>query len=327
MKKDRNKNIGLLTSGGDSSGMNPCIRAVVRTAIYNHFRVFGIRQGYQGLIDGKIQELTARSVGGIINTGGTMLQTSRSAEFLLPKGRKKAFENLKRRDINALIVIGGDGSFRGLHKLIRETGIQGIGLPGTIDNDLYGTDYTIGFDTAINTAMEAVDRIRDTATSHSRLFIVEVMGRDSGYIAKYTGIAGGAEDILIPETRSDIMAIARKLKRGFDQGKKSSILIVAEGDEAGDALTIKKKIEKYLHWDTRVSILGHIQRGGSPSALDRYLATRLGFESVTALLKGHTDKMAGLVNNTAILTPLEHTWKKKKKINLAFREMIDALSL
>ncbi|MDD5065611.1 MAG: 6-phosphofructokinase [bacterium] len=327
MKNKTQKRIGLLTSGGDSSGMNACIRAVVRTAVFQGHRIYGIYKGYQGLLDNLIKEMSPRNVGGIINTGGTILQTSRCKEFFTASGRKRAFENMKQHGINALIVIGGDGSFHGLHKMIKEFRIQGIGLPGTIDNDLYGTDFTIGFDTAINTAMEAIDKIRDTATSHSRLFIVEVMGRDSGYLAQYCGIAGGAEDILIPEKKDDIRKIAQKLEAGFHKGKKSSILVVSEGDETGNAFEIKEQIRKLVDWEIRVSILGHIQRGGSPSAVDRFLATRMGFESVIAVNEGRTDKMVGIVNNQIKLTPLEQTWTRKKKIDLAFYKMIDALSI
>ncbi len=322
-----NKNIGILTSGGDSSGMNPAIRAAVRTAIYNGYRIFGIYKGYEGLINNHIQELQARDVGGMINRGGTILQTSRSQQFMTYAGRKIAYENLKRHNIHSLIVIGGDGSFHGLHKLINEFKIQGIGLPGTIDNDLYGTDFTIGFDTAINTAMEAIDKIRDTATSHSRLFIVEVMGRDAGYIAEYCGIAGGAEDILIPEKRTDIKRIAKKLEAGYKQGKLSSILIVAEGDDAGNAFMVKDKIQRLVDWEIRVSTLGHIQRGGPPSAVDRYIATRLGYESIIAIKLSKNDVMVGMVNNKIAFTPLPHTWTKKKKIDISFYKMIDALSI
>ncbi|MBU1077614.1 MAG: 6-phosphofructokinase [Spirochaetes bacterium] len=324
MKKT--KNIGVLTSGGDGPGMNAAIRASVRTAIYYGYKVFGIYQGYTGLIHDKITELTSRDVGGIINRGGTILQTSRCKEFREYNGRKCAFENMKKYDMNALIVIGGDGSFRGLHDLINEFKIQGIGLPGTIDNDLFGTDFTIGFDTAVNTALDAIDRIRDTATSHARLFIIEVMGRHSGYLAEYSGIGGGAEDILIPETITDIKKICDKLEKGHRNGKRSSILVVAEGDEAGNAFEIKKKIEKVVNWEIRVSILGHIQRGGSPMAIDRLIATRMGYEAVLAIKRGETDKMVGMDKDTAILTPLKKTWTIKKKIDPSLVKMLDILS-
>jgi len=297
-----NKTIGVLTSGGDSSGMNAAVRAVVRTGIYHGNTIFGIKRGYEGLIDGDIEELSLSSVSNIIKYGGTVLLTARCKEFFTKEGRSKAYDNLKKFGIENLIVIGGDGSFRGLHELINEFPIQGIGVPGTIDNDLYGTDYTIGFDTAVNTALEAIDKIRDTATSHSWLFIVEVMGRNSGYIGLYTGIGGGAEEILIPETDSDIEELCKKLEAGHRRGKKSSIIVVAEGDEAGNAFDIKKKIETLVDWDIRVSVLGHQQRGGSPTAFDRLLASRLGYEAVLAVMNGENDKMIGLLHNTVTLT-------------------------
>lgn len=327
IKKHKIKNIGLLTSGGDSSGMNAAVRAVVRTGIFHGLKVFGIYKGYDGLINDNIKELTARDVGGIIDRGGTILQTARSREFMTYQGRKKAFENLKKYDINSLIVVGGDGSFHGLHELIREFKIQGIGLPGTIDNDLYGTDYTIGFDTAVNTAVRAIDRIRDTATSHGRLFIVEVMGRHAGYIAEYTGLASGAEDILIPETITNIKKIIKKLEYCRKQGKHSTILVVAEGDEAGGAFDIKKKISRHTDWEIRVSILGHMQRGGPPSCLDRIISTRMGYESIMAVLNGKTDIMIGIVNDKAAYTPLKMTWTRAKKMDTSLVKMIEALSV
>lgn len=320
------KNIGVLTSGGDGSGMNAAVRAVVRTAVYHRYKISGIYQGFQGMINDQIKELTSRDVGGIINKGGTILQTARCKEFITLKGREKAYENLRKHNINALIVIGGDGSFHGLYDLIRENKIQGIGIPGTIDNDLYGTDYTIGFDTAVNTALEAVDKIRDTATSHNRLFLIEVMGRHAGYIAQYTGIGGGAEDILIPETKTDIKKICRKLTEGGKKGKKSSILVIAEGDEEGNAFEIKKKIEKLVNWEIRVSVLGYIQRGGAPTALDRLIATRMGYEAVLCIKRGETDKMVGIVNDKILLTPLKMTWTKSKKIDKSFIKMVEILS-
>jgi len=319
--------IGVLTSGGDGPGMNAAIRAVVRTAIYYKQKICGIYKGYEGMINDYIEELNSRSVGSIIQNGGTILQTARSKDFMTKQGRKKAFENLKARGIDSLIVIGGDGSFHGLHQFIKEFNIQGIGVPGTIDNDLYGTDYTIGFDTAVNTAIDAIDKLRDTATSHSRLFIVEVMGRHAQYIAMYSGIGGGAESILIPETVTDIKAICEELKAGHKRGKKSSIIVVAEGDEAGGAFDIKKKIEKEVDWDIRVSILGHIQRGGKPTALDRLLASRLGFYAVKAIINNESDKMVGLVNDKLTLTPLKDTWTKKKKIDKDMVKMSEILAL
>jgi 6-phosphofructokinase 1 len=306
--------------------MNAAVRAVVRTGIYHGNTIFGIKRGYEGLIDGDIEELSLSSVSNIIKYGGTVLLTARCKEFFTKEGRSKAYDNLKKFGIESLIVIGGDGSFRGLHELINEYDIQGIGVPGTIDNDLYGTDYTIGFDTAVNTALEAIDKIRDTATSHSWLFIVEVMGRNSGYIGLYTGIGGGAEEILIPETDSDIEGLCKKLEAGHRRGKKSSIIVVAEGDEAGNAFDIKKKIETLVDWDIRVSVLGHQQRGGSPTAFDRLLASRLGYEAVLAVMNGENDKMIGLLHNTVTLTPLEETWMKKKGIDESYIKMAEILA-
>lgn len=321
------KIIGILTSGGDSPGMNAALRAVVRTGLYHGNKILGIKQGYQGLIDGEIEELALSSVSGIIKHGGTFLQTARCQEFYTETGRKKAYDSLKKNGIESVIVIGGDGSFRGLYDFTNEFPIQGIGVPGTIDNDLYGTDYTIGFDTAVNTALEAIDKIRDTATSHSRLFIVEVMGKTSGYIALYTGIGGGAEEILIPETISDIQRLCKRLGEGHKRGKKSSIIVVAEGDEAGNAFDIKKEIEKLVNWDIRVSVLGHQQRGGSPTAFDRLLASRLGYEAVLAIMKNENGKMIGLVNNKVILTPLKETWTRKKRIDEAYIKMAEILAI
>ncbi len=321
------KVIGILTSGGDAPGMNAAIRAVVRTGIYYGNKIFGIKRGYQGMIDKDIEELNLSSVGGIIKYGGTFLQTARCKEFLTKEGRKEAYNNLKKIGIKSLIVIGGDGSFRGLYEFIREFPIQGIGIPGTIDNDLYGTDYTIGFDTAVNNALDAIDKIRDTATSHSRLFIIEVMGRHAGYIALYTGIGSGAEDILIPETISNLRALCKKLEAGAKRGKKSSIIIVAEGDEAGNAFAIKQKIEKLVDWEIRVSVLGHQQRGGAPTAFDRLLASRLGYEAVLAIMRNENGKMIGIVDNKVKLTPLKDTWTKKKKIDKAYLKMAEILAI
>jgi len=320
------KTIGVLTSGGDSPGMNAALRAVVRTGIFHGNKIFGIKQGYEGMIDGDIIELTLSSVSNIIKYGGTSILTARCEDFFTKEGRSKAYDNLKKLGIDSLIVIGGDGSFRGLHELINEFDIQGIGVPGTIDNDLYGTDYTIGFDTAVNTALEAIDKIRDTATSHSRLFIVEVMGRDSGYIGLYTGISGGAEEILIPETDSDIENLCNRLDAGHRRGKKSSIIVVSEGDEAGNAFDIKKKIETLVDWDIRISVLGHQQRGGSPTAFDRVLASRLGYEAILAVMNGENEKMIGLGHNTIDLTPLEETWTRKKGIDESYIKMAEILA-
>ena len=320
------KIIGVLTSGGDSPGMNAAVRAVVRTGIYYGNTIFGIKRGYEGMIDGDIEELSPSSVSNIIKDGGTVILTTRCKDFFKKEGRIKAYENLKKYGIDSLIVIGGDGSFKGLHELINEFDIQGVGVPGTIDNDLYGTDYTIGFDTAVNTALDAIDKIRDTATSHSRLFIVEVMGKNSGYIGLYTGIGGGAEEILIPETDSDIENLCKKLDAGHKRGKKSSIIVVSEGDEAGNAFDIKKKIETLVDWDIRISVLGHQQRGGSPTAFDRLLASRLGYEAVLAVMNGENDKMIGFVHNTVALTTLEETWMRKKGIDESYIKMAEILA-
>jgi 6-phosphofructokinase 1 len=319
------KYIGVLTSGGDAPGMNAALRAVVRTGIYQGNTMFGIKRGFQGMIDGEIEQLNRYSVSNIIKDGGTCLQTARSNEFLTREGREKAFKNLKRFGIDSLIVIGGDGSFRGLHQLLQECPMQGIGVPGTIDNDLYGTDFTIGFDTAVNTALDAIDKIRDTASSHSRLFIIEVMGRTSGYIALYTGIGGGAEDILIPEVPMDIQKLTAKLDAQHKAGKQSSIIVLAEGEAAG-ALEIKAQIEKLIDWEIKVSVLGHLQRGGDPTAFDRVLASRLGYEAVLGVMNNETDKMVGIVNKTVTLTPLEDTWSKKKDMDLTYLKMNEILA-
>lgn len=311
------RKIAVLTSGGDSSGMNAAIRAVVRTGIYNGFDIYGVRKGYEGLIDNQIEPMGLTSVGGIIRFGGTILQTARSHRFLEKSGREKAFNNLKNIGIDGLIVIGGDGSFHGLHELISEFGIQGIGLPGTIDNDLFGTEFTIGFDTAINTALEAINKIRDTASAHSRVFIVEVMGRHAGYIAMYTAIASGSEEVIVPEHLENLHGVVDRIRAGQARGKQSSIIVVAESDETGGAFGVKSKIEAiYSGFDIRVSILGHIQRGGNPSALDSLIASRLGYEAILALLEGKTDIMIGYkgFDDPVTHTPLKDTWERKKSI-------------
>lgn len=306
--------------------MNAALRAIVRTALTYGHTIYGIKRGYEGLINDDIEQLTHRSVSNIVKYGGTVIQTARSPAFLTPQGRQQAYDILKKHGITSLIVIGGDGSFHGLHELILEHGIQGVGVPGTIDNDLYGTDYTIGFDTAVNTALDAIDKIRDTATSHSRLFIIEVMGHTSGWIALYTGIGGGAEEIILPESPVDQSKIWARLNMGRAAGKKSSIVVVAEGDRTGGAAAVKAHIEKYSDWEVKVSILGHIQRGGAPTAFDRLLASRLGYESVYAVMRGETDKMVGIVDKTITLTPLAETWTKKKEVDLSYLTMNDVLS-
>jgi len=321
------KKIGVFTSGGDSPGMNACLRAVVRTGLYQGVEVGGIYRGYEGMIEGDIVEMTNYSVSNIIQRGGTILKTARSKEFLTPEGRKKAFNQLQKNGIEGLIVIGGDGSFRGAMALHKEFGIPVIGCPGTIDNDLYGTDYTIGYDTAINTVVEAVDNIRDTASSHNRLFFVEVMGRDAGFIALRSGIASGAEAVLIPETATYIDQLITTLENGWKRDKTSAIIIVAEGDEFGGAYEVAKAVnEKFTNWETKVTILGHIQRGGSPSAFDRVMASRMGNTAVQALLDGETNKMVGLSHGEMVLVPFENATKHHHQINEHLLELVNVLS-
>ena len=291
------KRIGVLTSGGDSPGMNAAVRAVVRKAIYHDVEVYGIYNGYSGLISGKIEKLELGSVGDIIHRGGTKLYTARCPEFKTVEGREKGIENLKKLGIEGLVVIGGDGSYMGAKKLT-EHGFPCVGVPGTIDNDIPGTDFTIGFDTALNTVIDAIDKIRDTATSHERTYVIEVMGRHAGDIALWAGLAGGAESILIPEADYDKEELIGSLKRGHDRGKKHSIIIVAEG--VGSGVEFGKRIEEETNLETRVSVLGHIQRGGSPSASDRVLASRLGAYAVELLLKGKGGRCVGIQNNKLV---------------------------
>lgn len=321
------KKIGLFTSGGDSPGMNAAIRAVVRTAISNELEVVGIISGYDGMINGNFRKLETSTVSNIIQRGGTILKTARSDEFRTKEGRQKAFQNLKKENIDTVVAIGGDGTFTGANIFEEEFGYPMIGLPGTIDNDLFGTDFTIGFDTAINTVVEAVDKIRDTATSHNRLFIIEVMGRDAGFIALNSGLACGAEDILIPETKTYYNSLLQKLKHDWRNNKKTGIIIVAEGDDSGGALEVSKHIESnFPDFKTRVSILGHIQRGGSPSCNDRILASTLGYEAVIALLKGKRGLMAGQLNNKTVFTPFSKAIKHHQSINKSLLEIARVLS-
>ncbi len=298
--------IGVFTSGGDAPGMNPCIRAVVRTSIYMGKQVAGILQGYQGMLDSRFIDMDARSVCNIIQLGGTILKTARCLEFRTPEGRAKAFENLQENGIDALVAIGGDGTFTGAELLSREHNIPVICVPGTIDNDLYGSDYTLGYDTANNTVIDAIDKIRDTAASHDRLFFIEVMGRDSGCIALNAGTAGGAEAILLPEKETAIPDLIKKLESGANSNKTSSIVIIAEGDKNGGAYNVAKAVkEKLDFFDIKVTILGHLQRGGSPSSFDRVLGSRLGYAAVKALIAGENRKMVGLRGNKIRLTDLE----------------------
>jgi len=322
------KRIGVLTSGGDSPGMNAAIRAVVRTAVYHGLEVFGIMHGYQGMIDGQISRMDARMVSGIINRGGTILRTARCQAFLQPEGRSEAARQLEKYGIEGLVVIGGDGSYRGAQKLHAEHGVRCIGLPGTIDNDIGGTEYTIGFDTALNIAMEAVDRLRDTAASHDRIFFVEVMGRHSGYIAMLSGIAGGAEEILGPEVPPDIAALIETIRQSRARGKSSAIVIVAEGDDAGDALIIAKKVAETSEFtDTRVSVIGHLQRGGSPTAFDRVLASRMGVRAVEALREGEHGKMVGICNHHMGLRPLSEAWECRTQFDPELLRVARVLSV
>ena len=311
------RNIGVLTSGGDSPGMNAAVRAVVRTCAFHNVGCFGIFQGYQGLIDNNMKPMNARSVKDIINKGGTILKTARCLEFRTPEGRKIANDNLKKNNIDSLVVIGGDGSFTGALKLQDEFNFPVIGIPGTIDNDLFGTSHTLGYDTALNTVMDAIDKIRDTAISHHRLFLVEVMGADAGYIALNSGLAIGAQEILIPEVNMVFDNLINSLKKSKKSGKTSSIIVVAEGDKTGkNVFELASKIEENLpKYETRVSVLGHIQRGGSPSCFDRVLGTQLGVKAVEALIDGKKGLMVGIDNGKIIYTPLNKALKGKTKIN------------
>lgn len=321
------KRIAIFTSGGDAPGMNACVRAVVRTAIYEGIEVFGIKRGYNGMISGDIYQMTSQSVSNIVQRGGTILKSARSKEFMTPEGRKKAYEQLQNYGIDGLVAIGGNGTFTGAEIFYNEFKIPTIGCPGTIDNDLYGTDYTIGFDTAVNTALEAIDKIRDTADSHDRVFFIEVMGRDSGYIAIQSGIGGGAEIVMMPETRASVNDVTQVLKDGWNRSKSSSIVVVAEGDEEGHAAVIADKVRSELpHLDIRVTTLGHIQRGGSPTACDRILASRLGIAAVYGLKEGRKNVMAGIVNSELVYTPFIDTIKKAKPIQQDILDMVKILS-
>lgn len=321
------KRIGVLTSGGDCPGMNACIRAVVRKAVYEGIEVVGVRRGFAGLMEGEAPPLNAHSVSGIIHQGGTILHTARAQDFLTEEGQGRASDSAKKLAIEGLIVIGGDGSFRGAYDLNKKWQIPTVGIPATIDNDIAGSDLSIGFVTALNTALAAIDKLRDTATSHNRLFIVEVMGRTSGYIALWAGLAGGVEEILIPETKTDLDEVCRKLEEGRARGKTSSIIVVAEGDEAGGAFEIGEKIRERIGYEIRVAVLGHLQRGGSPSALDRILATRLGAEAVDVLRRGEEGKMVGLISNEIEVFPLEHAWQEKKEIDLRLYQLSQIMAI
>lgn len=322
------KKIGVLTSGGDSPGMNAAIRSVVRTCAYHGIECVGIYRGYQGMIEGDFKEMGPRSVNNIVNKGGTILKSARSKEFLSPEGRIKAHDHLIKAGVEALIVIGGDGSFTGAEVFNREFNFPVMGIPGTIDNDIFGTSHTLGYDTALNTVVECIDKIRDTASSHNRLFFVEVMGRDAGHIALNAGIGAGAEEILIPEEDLGLERLLESLQKSKASGKSSSIVVVAEGDKMGkNVFELKDYIESHLpEYDIRVSVLGHMQRGGAPSCFDRVLASRLGVKAVESLLEGKSNFMVGILKDQVTLTPLEHAIKGHYPIDLELLRVSDIMS-
>ncbi|MGX5817295.1 6-phosphofructokinase [Chitinophaga lutea] len=320
-------NIAVLTSGGDAPGMNAAIRAVVRTGIYHQLNVFGVMYGYKGMLTGDIFRMESKSVANIIQRGGTVLKTARCKEFYEAEGRRKAYENLKKFGIDGVVVIGGDGSFKGAQKFSEEFDIPCIGLPGTIDKDIAGTDFTIGFDTAVNTAVDAIDKIRDTADAHDRLFIIEVMGRDAGYIALHSGIATGAEHILIPERKTNIDDVIDHLDANERRKKMVNIIVVAEGDEFGGADEVARHVkERMPQLDTRVTVLGHIQRGGSPTCIDRVIASRMGYAAVDALMEGTHNVMIGIVNNKIQYTPLDKAVKAKQRIDPEWFKIVKILA-
>jgi 6-phosphofructokinase 1 len=319
--------IAVLTSGGDAPGMNAAIRAVVRTGIYYGLEVYGVVRGYNGMIEDDIFKMDSRSVANIIQRGGTILKTARSKEFMSPEGRQKAYTNLIKRGIDGLVVIGGNGSFTGALKLHEEFGLPCVGLPGTIDKDLYGTDFTIGFDTAVNTAVEAIDKIRDTADAHDRLFIVEVMGRDAGYIALHSGIATGAEHILIPEEDTSVEEVIAGLSEKEKRKKLVNLIVVAEGHKSGGANNIAEIVKQQLpNLDTKVTILGHLQRGGSPSCIDRLIASRMGYHAVESLLQGRHNVMVGILDNAMKYTPLEIAIREKQRFSDEWLKIVKILA-
>lgn len=320
------KTIGVLTSGGDAPGMNACIRAVTRTAISEGMTVYGIYRGWEGLINDDIKEFTTEKVSSTIQRGGTILKTARSKEFMTPEGRAKAYENIRKYNIDALVVIGGNGSLTGAQALAMEQDVRVIGIPGTIDNDLYGTDSTIGYDTALNTIVECVDKIRDTAASHDRIFFVEVMGRDAGFLAQNSAIAAGAEAAIIPEANTDIDQLAAFIGRGIRKSKNSSIVLVSEKD--GGAMHYAERVRKeYPQYDVRVSILGHLQRGGKPTAFDRILASRLGYASIQALKEGQRNIMIGIKNDEIVYVPISRAVKKDKPLSPELIDCLEKLSI
>ena len=320
--------IAVLTSGGDAPGMNAAIRAVVRTCAYHNVHCLGIYRGYQGMIEGDFKEMGPRSVNNIINKGGTILKSARSKDFMTAEGRKKAYNHLKKANVDALVVIGGDGSFTGAEIFNKEFNFPVIGIPGTIDNDIFGTSHTLGYDTALNTVVDVIDKIRDTASSHNRLFFVEVMGRDAGHIALNTGIGAGAEEILIPEEDLGLDRLLESLKRSKESGKSSSIVVVSEGDKTGkNVFELKDYVEEHMpEYDVRVSVLGHMQRGGAPSCFDRVLASRLGVKAVEALLEGKSNFMAGILSDKIVLTPLEQAIKGHFEIDKELIRVSDIMS-
>lgn len=321
------KRIGVYTSGGDAPGMNACIRSVVRTAIYHGLDVVGIRRGYEGMIEGDFEKMNRHSVSNIIQRGGTILKTSRSERFRTPEGREVAYNRLKEAGIEGLVVIGGDGSYAGAHAFYKQFQMPVVGVPGTIDNDLYGTDYTIGYDTALNTAVDALDKIRNTADSHNRLFIVEVMGRDAGYIAMNCGLAGGAEAVLIPEQETKIEDLIAKLESGRNHNKTSSIVVVAEGNRSGNAIEVAQQInDRFDYYDTRVVILGHVQRGGIPTCRDRVMASRLGHAAVETLLDGLSNLAVGFDSDEIVHTSFARATKLESTMDLSKMGLIDILS-
>jgi 6-phosphofructokinase 1 len=322
------RKIGVLTSGGDSPGMNAAIRSVVRTCAYHNVECVGIYRGYQGMIEGDFKEMGPRSVNNIINKGGTVLKSARSKEFMTVEGRKKAHENLVAAGVDALVVIGGDGSFTGAEVFNNEYGFPVMGIPGTIDNDIFGTSHTLGYDTALNTVVDCIDKIRDTASSHSRLFLVEVMGRDAGHIALNAGIGAGAEEILIPEEDLGLERLLESLRKSKASGKSSSIVVIAEGDKIGkNVFELKDYIEEnFPEYDIRVSVLGHMQRGGSPSCYDRVLASRFGVKAVESLLEGKSNYMVGMLNDKVALTPLEQAIKGSSEIDKELLRVSDIMT-
>ncbi|WP_375434057.1 6-phosphofructokinase [uncultured Hymenobacter sp.] len=322
------KRIAVFTSGGDSPGMNACIRAVVRTAVYHGIEVYGIMRGYSGMIKGEFVRLDSASVSNTIQKGGTILKSARSQKFQTKEGRQQAFDQLVNNGIEGLIAIGGNGTFTGATIFEQEFGIPTVGAPGTIDNDLFGTDYTIGYDTAVNTALEAIDKIRDTADSHDRCFFVEVMGRDSGYIAIPCAIGGGAEIVMVPETQMSTESVIETLQESWQRSKTSFIVIVAEGEVEGNAQLVAQRVKEAIpQLDTRVTVIGHIQRGGAPSAADRMLASQIGIAAVEGLLNGMRNVMAGIMNRQLVYTPFSDTIHKKKLINQSFMRMVEILSV